>query len=246
MMERSNDVERIVREVLAELGQAPGETARAAPTGASPRSTPATPEPRTPIPDSRSPIPEACNGQLVVTAQVVTLSEVEGRLDGVRQLVVPPRAVITPAARDELLQRNIHLVYAEAKSPASVRLVMLTVGRRFDPAPLVDALKQAAVNVESHTTGCVIAATDQLAAELVKPDTLGLLLTRHAAAALCLANRCGGVRAVGQLDAVGEVGANLLVLDPSRLGVFQLKRTVGEFCRGGKRQCPEVLKERLA
>ena len=239
MSERTKDVERIVREVLAELGQASGETVCPVPTATSLRSAPVTPDPR-------SPNSEADNDQLVVNRRVVTLSEVEGRLDGVRRLVVPPRAVITPAARDELLQRNIHLVYAEAKPPASLRLVMLTVGRQFDPASLVDALRQEGVNVEPHTTDCVIAAIDHLDGELAKPDTLAVLLTRHTAAGLCLANRHRGVRAVARLDAVSEVGANLLVLDPGTRAVFQLKQTIGEFCRGGRRPCPEVLKERLA
>ena len=54
MAERSLDIDRVVREVLAELGHAPGGTA----------------------------------GELVLNCRVVTLSEVDGRLEAVRRLVV--------------------------------------------------------------------------------------------------------------------------------------------------------------
>jgi ribose 5-phosphate isomerase RpiB len=86
---------------------------------------------------------------------------------------------------------------------------------------------------------------------LVKPDTLGAILTRHTAAALCLANRHPGVRAVLATDipaaaaAVAAVGANLLVLDPTAGTFFQMKQILSDFCRGGVRDCPEVLKKRL-
>ena len=55
------------------------------------------------------------SGELVVEAPVVTLRSVEGRLAGVKRLVVGPRAVITPAVKDELKQRQIELV-REAKT----------------------------------------------------------------------------------------------------------------------------------
>ncbi|MBL9081025.1 MAG: hypothetical protein JNK76_04425, partial [Planctomycetales bacterium] len=46
---------------------------------------------------------------LEVAAQVVTLAEIDGRLGDKRRLVVGPKAVVTPAVRDVLRQRNIVL-----------------------------------------------------------------------------------------------------------------------------------------
>ena len=46
--------------------------------------------------------------------------------------------------------------------------------------------------------------------------------------------------------AAGSVGANLLVLDSEAMSRFQLKRTVGEYCRTGIRPCPEVFRGRLS
>lgn len=216
------DVDRVVREVLAELDPAP----RAG----------------------------DAEGELAIRARVVTLSEIEGRLERVRRLVVPPRAVVTPAVRDELIRRNVTLSYASpasARAAAPVRLVVVAAGRRPDPAPLVGALSREGIEVERHTSDCLIAATDHLAGEIAKPDTLGLLLTRRTAAGLCLANRLRGVRAVSGTDsatasaATASVGANLLVIDPAASSLFQLKQIVTEFCRAGTRPCPEVFKERL-
>jgi hypothetical protein len=76
--------ERIVREVLRRL-QAAGVKIEAA--------------------DS-----PAVAAELVLAERLVTLTTLDGRLRGVQRVVVPPRAVITPSARDELRDRNIELV----------------------------------------------------------------------------------------------------------------------------------------
>jgi len=59
-----------------------------------------------------SPPPTATNepNELVVSERVVTMLSIEGKLAGVNRLTVPARAVVTPAVRDELRQRNIELV----------------------------------------------------------------------------------------------------------------------------------------
>jgi hypothetical protein len=228
------DVDRVVREVIADLGLAP-EAAAAEGPGATP--------------------PPAADGDLVLSCRVVTLSELEGRLATVRRLVVPPQAVITPAVHDELHRRNVTLALAASPTPEavrSVRLVVVTAGRRFDATALVNALAGAGLAVEPQVSDCLIAATDRLAAEVAKADTLGLLLSRHTAAALCLANRHRGVRAVLVTDvselneATASVGANLLIADPGARSLFQLKQLATEFCRGGARPCPEVFRQRLA
>jgi len=230
------DIDRIVREVLAELARAPEGAATAEKSDAPARSGPPT------------------DGELVISCRVVTLSEVADRLDATRRLVVPPKAVITPAVRDELQRRNITIEFADAdaKRPAgSLRVVLIAAGQGIDPTPLVAALRREGLNLEEETSDCLIAATDRLAAEVSKPDTLGVLLTRHTAAALCLANRHRGVRAVSGSDAravstaAASVGANLLVLDPAAGSLPQLKQIVGEFTRGGVRPCPEVFQGKL-
>ena len=47
--------------------------------------------------------------ELQISERLVTLATLNGRLDGVSRVIVPRRAVVTPAARDELKQRRIEL-----------------------------------------------------------------------------------------------------------------------------------------
>jgi ribose 5-phosphate isomerase RpiB len=247
------DIERIVREVLAELGLASG-------TDASPRSSetpsaplvPALAGPATVAPEP--PGPAQTDGDLLVEAKVVTMAELAGRLDSARRVVVQPLAIVTPAVRDELRRRNVTLTVAVANNgrpTAGIRLVMVVGRTKYDPAALAKTLEQGGVQADLRSSDCLIASTDQLAAEVLKPNTLGALLTRHTAAGLCLANRHPGVRAVLGSDvhsasaAVAAIGANVLVVNPRECTAFQGKQMLADFCRGGIRECPEALKKRI-
>jgi len=235
------DIERVVREVLAELKRAPGPEDSSAAESTVEQANRGADVPST-------------NGELVISARLVTMEEITDRLDGIRQVAVGPQAVVTPAVRDALRQRNIELsraLPAKNTSVAPPRLVVVAARTKLDPKLLASALRSEGIEVQCHKTDCMLAATDQLAAELSKSDALGLLLTPHTAAALCLANRLAPVRAVlgsdtNRLEAdLSAVGANLLVVDPQSIGLFKLSRIAGEFFRGGIRPCPEVFKRRL-
>ena len=243
MAQPSIDVERLVRDVLAELGRAPASGAQSA-HAASPHRQ------RSPAETTSADV----GADLAVQSRVVTTAELEGRLAGIGRLVVPPQAVVTPSVRDELKRKNIALVYgrpAEASVGRAVRLVMLVLGSRFDPLLLTRALQNEGIEVHSHRTDCLVAATDQLAGELAKPGTLGLLVTPYPAVGICLANRHSGVRAVSGVDAgqvtadADSVGANLLVVNPEAAAFFQIKQMVSRFCGEGPRECPTALRERL-
>ena len=81
MMYSEEQVEWIVREVLRRLGVAQS---------------------------AQHTMPAGCD--LVFADRVVTMRLIEGRLAGVNRVVVPQRAVVTPAVRDELRARNVELV----------------------------------------------------------------------------------------------------------------------------------------
>ena len=256
------NIEQVVREVLAELGVVHESSVQCPATAGNPDAQrPATAvagggngSPAPPGPQSRG-VDSHAGGELVVSSRVVTMTEVSGRLDSVRRLVVSREAVVTPAVRDELLRRGIALEYADSsngRSASPVRLVMITTGTDFDPAALVAGLAREGMKVEHSALDCLVSAADQLAAETARPDTLGVLLTRHTAAGLCLANRLRGVRAVSGADApavataAAAVGANVLVADPQAGTFFQLKQKVTEFGRCGVRPCPATFRTRLA
>jgi hypothetical protein len=177
------------------------------------------------------------------------------RLDGVRRLVVPRGAIVTPAVQDELRGRDIGVAESDqaAGEPAvAIRIVVGPLSADFSPAALTAAMAREGFHAQCSTVACLIAAVEKLAADVSHGDTLGVLLTSHVAAAICLANRLPGVRAISDgggtaiYEAAAAVGANLLVADPKAGSVFQLKRSVVEFVRDGVRPCPEVFQERLA
>ena len=239
MAQPSIDIEKIVREVLARFEQAPGEAAAPERKKQQPAKTPAAAE---------------SSGDLVIQCRVVSTTEVAGRLDGVRRLVVSRTAVVTPSVRDELIKRNIKLAKEDTPEPSSAgsrRVTLIVASGSFDSGPLVEALRGEDVEARVETSGCLIAATDALAEELSSPDEIGLLVTGHPAAALCLANRHQSVRAVSASDAgrlaesAASVGANLAVLDPKRTSPFQLKQMAVRFVKRGPAQCPAQLQERL-
>lgn len=253
MIEPTINIEQVVREVLAELGVTP----MAATCGCQkaenekPKAEPGNGA-LTPNLDSPAPPP----GDLVVNARVVTMTEVTGRLAGTRRLVVSRDAIVTPAVRDELIRRGINLSYSDGangqEEGQSVCLAIVTTGTDFDPAALAAGLAREGLTVEHTSVDCLIAATEQLAAAVAKNNTLGVLLTRHTAAGLCLANRLQRVRAITGIDApsvataAAAVGANVLVADPLAGPFFQLRQLMAEFGRRGVRACPEPFRARLA
>jgi len=242
------EIERIVREVLAVLEGGAADQApfpRSAPDGTSVSRLAAdgTSAPTTPAPP----------GEVIVQARVITLAVLGDRLASARRLVVPAGAVVTPAVRDELQRRNITLGFAtggEGEGERPLRLLTHLVARRFEPAPLASALEKSGIVLEPHRSECLIASTDALAEEVKKPGSLGLLVTRHTAAGLCLTNRHAGVRAIyacspsGVAAGAEAVGANVLVAHAAA-PFFELKQMVLAFARGGVKPCPAVFRERL-
>ena len=236
----TDDIQRIVREVMAQLG-----------TGSK---TVAAPAPAAPADASLAASPAAHDGKVFVDSRVITLELITGRLHGAKQLTVPPGALVTPAVRDELRRKGVALVRGNAAATVREGLprVLLVVGPSgHDPAAVLRMLAQEGIGAETETSQCVIASTDKLAAAVAAGQALGLLWTRHTAAGLCLANRHPGVRAVlaagvsATAAAVSAVGANVLVVDPAVGTAYEKRHILRDFCLGGIRHCPDALKERL-
>lgn len=248
------NIDDVVREVLAQLGLATeGVSSTNGKAEVKDTSVVASQPPQEP-PAPQLSKPATADGELAVQSRVVALAELKDRLAGIRKLIVPPQAIVTPAVRDELRRRNIALVVGQKSSVPSntegTRLVLMVTHAAMDPAGLVAALKSEGIGVEVQTSDCLIRATDQLAVDL-KGNGLGVLATPYAPAGLCLANRLAGVRAVLGLDArtvaadTASVGANLLVVNPAVLGLFQLRQLVSRFYQEPRHTCPKVLSERL-
>ncbi|MDZ7620552.1 MAG: hypothetical protein U1E05_26410 [Patescibacteria group bacterium] len=259
MSQTAMDIERVVREVLAEMAAAPTGLAQ---TGAAqapaPVATPAPVAAPTVSPKAQSSAVATAKPSadtLVLTDRLVTLAQLVGRTPATRRVLVPEGAVVTPAVRDELRRRGMTLEFGGAvlQSPADgCRLAVWNVSKRYDAAPLVTTLRREGVAVQLESATCLIATTDALAAVVRGGNTVGLILTRQPAVAQCLANRHAGMRAAIGLDGpqsaadLTALGGNVLVVDWAARTLFPIKQMVSELCRGAPRGCPEELKRRLA
>jgi len=220
------DVERIVRQVLAEIaGGKPVAQSSATSNGA---------------------------GDLVVSKRVVSLADVEGRLTGVTRVIVERGAVFTPAARDELKQHGVSIASAVRAGikQAKLRIGLAAAETKYDAKAFIAALATDGFEVETLKENCLPGTIDKLCCR-VKHDGVGLLITSSAAAALCLANRQSGVRAALAVNvaavegAVSAIGANLLVVDPAGKSLFELRQIVRQWLRGGRPACPAALETLL-
>lgn len=237
MSDLAETIERIVREVLAQMGHA----------AASPAPVPP------PAPAPAAPAPPA-DDSLVLNRRVVTLADLPERIQAVRRLVVPRGAVVTPAVKDLLQQQRIALMFGQSNpsQAQAVRVVLAVAAAHYDSAALESALGREGYPVEPRRHDCLIRAIDQLADDVQSGATMAILMTEHPAPALCLANRRPGVRAVlgVRADRVAaeteSVGANVLVADPTAAGFFVLKQMAVQFLRGGPKPCPEAFRKRLA
>jgi hypothetical protein len=251
------DIDRVVREVLAELKRAQILDTKAkagAAAGLSGSAESPTVQPGLQSKIDRGALTLSKTGELVLSTRLVTMEDIGDRLGGIRRVVVGPQAVVTPAVRDALRDRNITLSRALPVNDAAgtlLRLVVIAARTKFDPKLVANTLQGGNIDVDCRSTDCLLAATDQLADELSKTNTLGLLLTPHTVAAQCLANRLNGIRAVIGCNAgdlatdLRAVGANLLIADPQNVGLSKLCQMAGEYCRGGMRPCPDVFRKRL-
>ena len=236
------NVDEIVREVLAQLAGHAVSDASWNPTVSTAK-----------VKESETKNTAAKN-ELRIDARVVSLAELDGRLEGVTQITVCNLAVLTPAARDLLRQKKISVGYRiEQKSTAAIRHT-LSIGlaeTRFEPTLLVRMLSESGTAVEQIARSGLASVTDELCDLAAKSGHLCLLLTGQTAASVCLANRQRGVRAVlgvnvkSVSEAVSAIGANVLIVDSSGRSAFELRQMVREFIKPGERRCPSDWLARL-
>jgi hypothetical protein len=194
-------------------------------------------------------------GVLEIAERVVTWAGLKDRLTGVQRLIVPAGAVLTPSVRDELRRRNIACQVASrfdhsAGAPGTTLLIATSCGEH-GAQPAIQAIEAEAVGAARIGSGALADMIQQLRQRIDRDQAPGVLLTTAPAAAVCLANRYGRLRAVwGTEPAVVEescrsVGANLLVLDPRHHPPNQLRSMVRQFLRGNH-QCPATWQTVLA
>lgn len=205
------DIDGIVRDILADLS-----------TG----SKVACPEPKTDLPDQRDGI--------FIDRRVISLADVKG-LGDARKLLLAPKSILTPSAKDEIRKRKIEV---------SVRLPLLAAERSSAlwlavqrPATFPSSIAKR-FNAKPDVFETVAAVVEGAVKKLT--GMRGVALSRQAATLLCEANRHKEIRAIFGCESkqtaedADEVDANLLVLHPDRVVADVMMDIIQMFLSRGR------------
>jgi hypothetical protein len=241
MTSEQRDIERIVREVIRRLAETPDL---------------ASSETKTEKPPMRkAPVvkPAQNKNRLQLSERVVTTALLERRLDGVKQVVIPARAVVTPAVRDMLRKKRIAIVQgveAEEDIVCEAKRFLAVVDPTGEFGSAAAAVAAELGDVQRWDGDCVVEAVRQVTEAVVEDGCVGIVFTCQPSVAICQGNRHASVRAAWGVDvaavkeAVQSIGVNVLVVNPSLHGVYELRGILREFA-GGSHACPKQYQESL-
>ncbi len=226
------DIEWIVAEVVRRL-----ESVARGPRADTVNKIPAVAPPATPP------------GTYVIDQRLVTMATLPDDLGRIRHVQVPPRAVVTPAVKDELRKRNIRVVTKRptgGDTPPATGVEIVSSLDNVEAAGVARTLVQLVDLPASESAG--LAKTVRYVAERVAdPARAAIWLTDQPLAAVCLANRVTAIRAAAGTtggaakQAVDAIGANLLVVDPRQVSWIEWKNIVQQFQTELPRSCPAPL-----
>jgi hypothetical protein len=160
-------------------------------------------------------------GVLSLDERVITLNSVDHRLDGLRRLIVPKKAIVTPALKDELTKRGIELDRGGEQGSLRREATVGIVRCHLVKAPAVPG-------VEDVTADSLDKLVRLVNEQLSTAGRRVLVLIGQPALAVCALNRDRQVRAAQaqSVDCVRTasraIAANVLVVDPAHLGRVQL------------------------
>ncbi len=183
-------------------------------------------------------------GTMRLSHRVVSLAQLGEQLQGVRRLVVPPRAIVTPAVHDELrrngiaLQRDGEGTGVAGESDSRWRVLVGVHEAEFDAPGLLAGHPSIHCEVELIEPGKLDMLLRRFARRLNAAHTLGLVISSAPHVVACEANRCSVFRAAvvcnadEAADACRTLNANLFaVYDTSLARLWQLVRTaLGAMC----------------
>jgi hypothetical protein len=193
--------------------------------------------------------------RLTLPDRIVTLDALDGKLGGVTEIYVQRKAVITPAAKDVIHERGIRLSRVHATSGDSQQPgTAITVGVAacaVEPVAAGQIRRAPGGPVEFLASVGLEEVVREMSEQIVLGVAKGVLFTTELAAALCLANRRRGVRAIAGKDATevlqaaSSVGGNLLVIRPDGISTWQQVEMVRAFASYGPPQCPDAYRQAL-
>lgn len=204
----SNTIDRIVANVLNQLGS----------TSAAPQSA--------------VPVPAQVVDAVVIEERIITAELIE-RYPAGQQLQIPEKAIITPAARDVVRDRQFQIVksVAGSKAPAKSSPSRTTAYIVHHSEALERALSE--MGIRTDLLGCPDDAAKDAISDICRGDAdTVMIFAEQVHRAACFANRNEKVKAVTVRDGgdVKEVRkqlrANTWCINPSDLSYFQIRNLV--------------------
>jgi len=187
--------------------------------------------------------------------RVVTVATLERRVNQKTTVVVRHDAIITPAARDLLRAANA-MIERSGRPIAGAQLgltwVVGVAETAFDPTSVLVDVTRVVGQCEQLARVGLVGVVDELVERVSRDGAVGLLFTDMADAALALANRQRGVRAVLARSATAArqarqtIAANLFVIEPEGRSVFDLKQTIAATKQPAGYACSDECRTRLA
>jgi hypothetical protein len=175
-----------------------------------------------------------------IAERVIAVATIDRLPGGTARIVVDPRAVITPSARERLVDLGIAVDRGSA-SPAAAAVARPFLLARVDcPADAgvgAARIARALPGVQQLPATGLGDVIEALSVQASRDAARGLLLTGRPALAIVLANRSRSLRAVSGRDpgamlaAARETAANLLVANPREWSPGALERVAVEFAR---------------
>lgn len=246
----ADEIRLLVAEVIRRL-----RSAAPAPAGVTPglaASTPA-PRPNPPQPAPTAPAlapttPALAPGGVSIAERVIAAATIDRLAPGTARIVVDPRAVITPSARERLADLGIAVDRGSAPMAPSVVARPFLLARVDCPADGSSAARiaRALPSVQQLPATGMADVIEALSLQASRDAARGLLFTGRPAVALILANRSRSLRAVTARDAVAllaaarDAAANLLVVNPREWSAGALERVAVEFVRLDAALPPEL------
>jgi len=179
-------------------------------------------------------------GSARIAERVIAVATIDRLPAGTARIVVDPRAVITPSARERLADLGIAVDRGSAPTaPAVVArpFLLARVDCPADAAAGAVRIARALPGVQQLPATGMRDVIEALSLQASRDAARGLVLTGRPALALVLANRSRSLRAVtgrdpgAMLAAARETAANLLVANPREWSPGALERVAVEFAR---------------
>lgn len=183
--------------------------------------------------------------------RVVTATALERRLNGHHELVLPARAILTPAAADHLRERGVR-VSRQASGAASAAPAVAWGYSQDRPYPLVSSAVQSLGREGLSWKDLTLAGGEspcrwaRAVAECVARGDCqgGVVFCQDPGLVCCVANKVAGLRAVttntisAAARATLTLGANLLIVEMPGRTFFEVRQIMRIVCQPGPPACP--------